>query len=683
MVDFMTTIGTYSCAFIKDLDADAIALPYADSDISMVIIKPRKTNGIEELIEGLNSIHIHEIFNDNSMEILNLELPKFKLEYNVDLKQVLQGIGIQELFDSANLKSMTDFKPPLYVSEVVQKVFIAVDEEGTTASAAQEINTSYKMAKLFVVFAVLALAAIGAANAAEARVKRQATTEEPKKEESFEKELCKDKDAGEWFRLVAGEGDNCRDVIQCTSSGLQAIRCPAGLYFDIEKQTCDWKESVKNCKSKNKERRVKPLLHTDEPLCQDGFLACGDGNCIERGLFCNGEKDCSDGSDENTCDIDNDPNRAPPCDPTVCVLPDCFCSEDGTSIPGDLPAKDVPMMITITFDDAINNNNIELYKEMFKGRKNPNGCDIKATYFVSHKYSNYSAIQETSRKGHEIAVHSITHNDEERFWSNATVDDWAKEMAGMRIIIEKYANITDNSVVGVRAPYLRVGGNNQFTMMEEQAFLYDSTITAPLSNPPLWPYTMYFRMPHRCHGNLQSCPTRSHAVWEMVMNELDRREDPANDEYLPGCAMVDSCSNILTGDQFYNFLNHNFDRHYDQNRAPLGLYFHAAWLKNNPEFLDAFLYWIDEILANHNDVYFVTMTQVIQWMQNPRTVSEVKNFEPWREKCVVEGKPACWVPNACKLTSKEVPGETINLQTCVRCPNNYPWVNDPTGDGFF
>lgn len=256
-------------------------------------------------------------------------------------------------------------------------------------------------------------------------------------------------------------------------------------------------------------------------------------------------------------------------------------------------------------------------------------------------------------------------------------------MAGMRVIIEKFSNITDNSVVGVRAPYLRVGGNNQFTMMEEQAFLYDSTITAPLSNPPLWPYTMYFRMPHRCHGNLQSCPTRSHAVWEMVMNELDRREDPNNDEYLPGCAMVDSCSNILTGDQFYNFLNHNFDRHYEQNRAPLGLYFHAAWLKNNPEFLEAFLYWIDEILSSHNDVYFVTMTQVIQWIQNPRTVTEAKNFEPWREKCAVEGIPACWVPHSCKLTSKEVPGETINLQTCVRCPVNYPWLNDPTGDGHY
>jgi peptidoglycan/xylan/chitin deacetylase (PgdA/CDA1 family) len=195
-------------------------------------------------------------------------------------------------------------------------------------------------------------------------------------------------------------------------------------------------------------------------------------------------------------------------------------------------------MITITFDDAINNNNIDLYAEIFKGRRNPNGCDIKATFFVSHKYTNYSAVENMHRLGHEIAAHSITHNDLENFWTGATVEEWAKEMAGSRLIIEKFGRINDNSVVGLRAPYLRVGGNNQFTMMEEQAFLYDSSITAPLQNPPLWPYTMYFKMPHRCHGNLQNCPTRSHAVWEMVMNELDRREDPTVDEDLPGCAMI-------------------------------------------------------------------------------------------------------------------------------------------------
>jgi len=518
------------------------------------------------------------------------------------------------------------------------------------------------------------------------RVKRQ----EAEDEEELERALCKDKGAGEWFRLETGD-DKCRDVIQCTASGLQAIRCPAGLAFDIEKQTCNWKASVNNCDMKTRERKVKPLLFTDEPICQENFLACGDGNCIERGLFCNGEKDCNDGSDENACDIESDPNRAPPCDTTICKLPDCFCSEDGTQVPGKLcevtaagaNCGNVPQMVTVTFDDAINNNNIDLYNEIFnRKRKNPNGCDIKATFFVSHKYTNYTAVQDIHSMGHEIAAHSITHNDDENFWSAANVDEWAKEMAGSRLIIDKFANITDNSVVGLRAPYLRVGGNNQFTMMEEQAFLYDSSITAPLQNPPLWPYTMYFRMPHRCHGDLQRCPTRSHAVWELVMNELDRREDPTVDEDLPGCAMVDSCSNILSGDQFYNFLTHNFYRHYDQNRAPLGLFFHAAWLKNNPEFLDAFLYWVDEILSNHNDVYFVTMTQVIQWIQNPKNVDEARAFEPWKEKCAIEPRPSCIAPNRCKLSTKELPGEALHLHTCVRCSNNYPWLNDPTGDGF-
>ncbi|CAG0881498.1 unnamed protein product [Darwinula stevensoni] len=514
------------------------------------------------------------------------------------------------------------------------------------------------------------------------RVKRQ---DQGADATDFEKELCKNRLPGEWFRLVAATGDECRNVIQCTSSGLQAIRCPPGLYFDIEAQTCNWKDLVGNCNKKEQVKKAKPLLSTEEPICQDEYLACADSTCIPRKQFCDGTENCADGSDEASCDINNDPNRAPVCNTEICQIPECFCSPDGTAVPGNLEPKRIPQMVTVTFDDAINVANIDLYNEIFNGkRKNPNGCNIKATFFVSHKYSNYSAVQDMFNRGHEIASHSITHTDNETFWSHASIDDWAREMAGSRIIIEKFANITDNSVVGLRAPYLRVGGNNQFTMMEEQAFLYDSTVTAPLSNPPLWPYTLYFRMPHQCYGNLQNCPTRSHAVWEMVMNELDMREDPKFDESLPGCAMVDSCSNILNGDQFYNFLNYNFDRHYLTNRAPFGLYFHAAWLQNNLEYLDAFLYWMDEVSSNHEDVYFVTMTQAIQWIQNPRTTEEVRNFEPWKARCNAEPSgTVCGTPNACPLTTKELPGETLRLHTCMKCPQNYPWLLDPLGEGRF
>ena len=187
------------------------------------------------------------------------------------------------------------------------------------------------------------------------------------------------------------------------------------------------------------------------------------------------------------------------------------------------------------------------------------------------------------RRGHEIAAHSVTHKEDPNYWTKGTADTWAREMSGVRLIIDKFANITDNSVIGLRSPFLRVGGNQQFTMMEEQAFLYDSSITAPLQDVPFWPYSMFFKMPHRCHGDLQNCPTRSSGVWEMVMNELDRREDPTTDEIVSGCSMIDACSNILDGDRFCNFLNHNFYRHFKQNRAPLNLAFHATWLNNNPE----------------------------------------------------------------------------------------------------
>ena len=88
-------------------------------------------------------------------------------------------------------------------------------------------------------------------------------------------------------------------------------------------------------------------------------------------------------------------------------------------------------MIMITFDDAVNTNNYEeIDKFLNSNLKNPNGCDIKTTFFVSHRYNNYSMVQELWRRGHEVAVHSITHDNDEDDWRNGTETVWTQVYTG-------------------------------------------------------------------------------------------------------------------------------------------------------------------------------------------------------------------------------------------------------------
>lgn len=76
-------------------------------------------------------------------------------------------------------------------------------------------------------------------------------------------------------------------------------------------------------------------------------------------------------------------------------------------IPGEMPPAMTPQMVLLTFDDAINDENMELFDDILN-YNNPNNCPIKATFFVSHQYNNYQYTQKLWNYGHEIAIHSVT-----------------------------------------------------------------------------------------------------------------------------------------------------------------------------------------------------------------------------------------------------------------------------------
>lgn len=76
---------------------------------------------------------------------------------------------------------------------------------------------------------------------------------------------------------------------------------------------------------------------------------------------------------------------------------------------GNLPVSEVPQMVLITFDDAVNDLNKMYYEELFENRRaNPNGCPISATFYVSHEWTDYSQVQNLYADGHEFASHTIS-----------------------------------------------------------------------------------------------------------------------------------------------------------------------------------------------------------------------------------------------------------------------------------
>lgn len=75
-------------------------------------------------------------------------------------------------------------------------------------------------------------------------------------------------------------------------------------------------------------------------------------------------------------------------------------------------------------------------------------------------------------------------------------------MIGQANILNKFAKIRLEDIRGLRVPFLKTGWNRQFLMMKEFGFIYESSIIAPLSNPPLWPFTLDYKIPFDCSGKM-------------------------------------------------------------------------------------------------------------------------------------------------------------------------------------
>ena len=126
-----------------ELKCQAIELPYAGGNISMFVLLPdQESTQLSEVQQKLTSndlVDIKEKFHMTSEEV-NLWLPRFNLDEKLSLADMLAGMGMKDLFIQgvADLSGM-DGSKELYVSKVLHRAVVEVNEEGTEAAAATAV----------------------------------------------------------------------------------------------------------------------------------------------------------------------------------------------------------------------------------------------------------------------------------------------------------------------------------------------------------------------------------------------------------------------------------------------------------------------------------------------------------------------------------------------------------------
>ncbi len=135
--------------YIQGDGFQAIELAYAGETAAMDIIVPDEGN-FETFDSSFDKGTYDEIINGMQPASVQLGLPKFEFTKDFGLSGTLKSMGMVDAFegDKADFSGMTGSRD-LFISDVIHKAFVAVDEEGTEAAAATAVIMETTSAPMF------------------------------------------------------------------------------------------------------------------------------------------------------------------------------------------------------------------------------------------------------------------------------------------------------------------------------------------------------------------------------------------------------------------------------------------------------------------------------------------------------------------------------------------------------
>ncbi len=130
-----------------------ISLPYGDGGMFMDLILPDEGTMMDEFVKQFNyEEYMTALSNINEEHDVIVEIPKFKTEYELSLKNALISLGVEEAFTGAADFTGINEGGNIFISDVKHKTYIDVNEKGTEAAAVTSVEMKLTAAMDPIVF---------------------------------------------------------------------------------------------------------------------------------------------------------------------------------------------------------------------------------------------------------------------------------------------------------------------------------------------------------------------------------------------------------------------------------------------------------------------------------------------------------------------------------------------------
>ena len=119
----------------------AVVIPYRARNFTFVVLLPDRASNPSKVLSRLTRARWTTLLKDASYDEAKLSLPRFRFDGSYDLIPTMSSLGARRLFHDAELGGISDQASNASVGQDVHATHIEVDERGTRAAAATELDT--------------------------------------------------------------------------------------------------------------------------------------------------------------------------------------------------------------------------------------------------------------------------------------------------------------------------------------------------------------------------------------------------------------------------------------------------------------------------------------------------------------------------------------------------------------